>query len=295
MNQTKVKYWIQASRPRAFPLAAACIGMGAFLANQKVEIDWWIFGLTLLTAMLLQLLSNLANDAGDTINGADHVKREGPARTVQSGVISLKTMKRAVWLVGVLSVFSGVTLIYLSIETTQDIVLFLALGILSILAAVGYTMGKKPYGYMGLGDLSVLIFFGWIGVAGTYYLLSHTWDPAIMLPASSCGLFAVAVLNVNNIRDIDSDREAGKFTLAAQLGHKKSRIYQIILLIIGIGIASYYTYLVDGQWWFLLVVPFLTYNAYHTLARKTAESLDPLVRQMAFASLIFVLLFGIGM
>ena len=261
MNHSKLKYWIKASRPRAFPLAGACISMGALLAAQEHKFQWLIFGLTLLTALLLQLLSNLANDAGDAINGADHVEREGPARMVQTGDISLQSMKTAIKIIAVLSIISGVLLIYLGIETWKDAFIYLGLGLICVLAAIGYTMGKRPYGYMGLGDLSVFLFFGLVGVTGTYYLQTHIWDPLVLLPASTCGLFAVAVLNVNNIRDIDSDLKANKFTFAAQLGHRFSRIYQVLLVSLGLLTMVIYTMLTDGQWWFLGVTPFLIYNA----------------------------------
>jgi 1,4-dihydroxy-2-naphthoate octaprenyltransferase len=268
--------------------------MGAFLSLESRQFDGLILGLSLLTAILLQLVSNFANDAGDAINGADHVKREGPSRLVQDGLLSIKEMKKAIWITGILSFCSGLALIYFALETKQDLLIFLSLGLFSIIGAIGYTMGKRPYGYFGLGDISVLIFFGWIGVIGSYYLQTHSFNSLIILPATTCGLFAVAVLNVNNIRDIDSDKLAGKNTLAAQLGHRNARIYQILLVTIGLILMVVYTFLSDGSWLFLLVTPFLSFNAYQTVVRKSADKLDPLVRQMALSSLIFVLLFGIG-
>jgi 1,4-dihydroxy-2-naphthoate octaprenyltransferase len=269
--------------------------MGALLSVESQSINGLVLGLSLLTAILLQLVSNLANDAGDAINGADNASREGPSRLVQDGLLSLEEMKMAIWITGILSFVSGILLIYFSLQSKQDVLIFIGLGLFSILGAIGYTMGKRPYGYLGLGDISVLVFFGWIGVIGSYYLQTHLFNSLILLPASACGLFAVAVLNVNNIRDIDSDRLAGKFTLAAQLGHKKARIYHLILLLLGLLCMSIYTYLQGGSWLFLMVTPFLAYNGYYTFNRKSAELLDPLVRQMAFSSLLFVLLFGIGM
>ena len=185
-------------------------------------------------------------------------------------------------------------MIYLGVNTLQDALIFLILGIVAILAAIGYTMGKKPYGYMGLGDLSVFIFFGWVGVVGTYYLQTHILDPLIFLPASACSCFAVAVLNVNNIRDIDSDRKAGKYTFALRLGKLGARYYHIILLIAGMTCAAVYTIVQDGSWLFVLVSPLVVINAIQTFKEQSANALDPLVRQMAFTSLIFVILFGVG-
>lgn len=294
MSLDKISIWIKASRPRAFPLALSCVAMGGFLAAERGLLDWRILIWASVTTILLQLLSNLANDLGDAQHGADHEKREGPSRAVQSGAISPSTMKIAIVVIAILSLASGIFLISLGVNTMKDAIIFLCLGITAILAAIGYTMGQRPYGYLGLGDLSVFIFFGWIGVVGCFYLQTHILDPLVFLPASACSFFAVAVLNVNNIRDIDSDKLAGKFTLAARLGHYRSRIYHIILLVAGILSAVIYTLISDGQWLFLLALPLVIFNGFQTYNRQTAASLDPLVRQMAMTSLIFVLLFGVG-
>lgn len=294
MSHNQLSIWIKAARPRAFPLALSCVAMGGFLAAERGMIRWDVLFLAALTTMLLQLVSNLANDLGDAENGADHEHRKGPSRTVQSGLVSKRTMRQAIILTAVASFLCGVALIAVSVQSWRDFLVFLALGIIAILAAIGYTMGKKPYGYLGLGDLSVFIFFGWVGVMGTFYLQSHVIDPLILLPASACSCFAVAVLNVNNIRDIESDLMAGKFTLAARLGQVGARQYHLFLLIAGLACAAIYTWMTGGHWLFLLALPLIVFNAIQTWSRRTAAALDPLVRQMAFTSLIFVVLFGIG-
>ena len=269
--------------------------MGAFLSFSTGKgLNITILLLTLITAILLQLLSNLANDAGDTIHGADLHKRVGPDRMVQSGAITLSKMKLAIWITTLLCLICGTSLIYLALDTTRDYLFFLVLGAISILAAIGYTMGKKPYGYYGLGDLSVLLFFGWIGVIGTSYLQSNVFSALHLLPATSCGLFAVAVLNVNNIRDIESDLLAQKHTLAVKLGQSGSRIYHTAVLILAVVLMVIYTWLSNGSWLFLLVIPFLIFNILRVTRHHDADKLDPMVRQMAFSTLIFVLLFGIG-
>lgn len=295
MNPSPFKIWIDAARLRAFPLAMSCIGMGGFLAAERGVFDPVILGWALITTILLQLTSNLANDLGDTQHGADHSDREGPKRAVQQGLISTGSMKKAVIITALLSFISGGILIYLGVDTTKDALIFLALGLIAILAAIGYTMGTKPYGYLGLGDLSVFIFFGWTGVVGSYYLQSHmiSWD--VFLPASACSFFSVAVLNINNIRDIDSDRSAGKYTLALRLGKEGSRWYHLSLLIAGLLCAVVYTVIQEGSWLFMLAFPFIAFNGYQTFKRRTATELDPLVRQMAFTSLIFVVLFGVSL
>lgn len=294
MNPSRISIWIKASRPRAFPLALSCVAMGGFLAAERGLLSWNVLLLAALTTVLLQLVSNLANDLGDAQHGADHAEREGPKRMVQSGAISPTTMKRAVVATSILSLASGIALISISVQSLNDALIFLGLGIVAVLAAIGYTMGNKPYGYLGLGDLSVFIFFGWVGVVGTFYLQTHQLDPWVFLPASACSCFAVAVLNVNNIRDIDSDLQAGKFTLAARLGQKGSRIYHLLLLTTGILFAIIYTVVTQGQFLFLLALPLVVFNGFQTYKRDNAEALDPLVRQMAMTSLVFVLLFGVG-
>ena len=291
----KLKIWIGAARLRAFPLALSCIGMGGFLAAERGLFDPIILGWAMITTILLQLTSNLANDLGDTIHGADHDDREGPSRAVQQGLITTTQMRIAVWITAILSFVSGLILTYLGVNSMQDAMIFIGLGLLAVVAAVEYTMGKKPYGYLGLGDLSVFIFFGWVGVVGSFYLQTNviSWD--IFLPASACSFFAVAVLNINNIRDIDSDMSAGKNTFALRLGKKGARLYHLMILAAGLICAMIYTIHVGGSWLYMIALPFVVYNGYQTSQKQTAKELDPLVRQMAFTSLIFVVLFGISL
>ena len=207
-----MKSWISAFRLRTLPLALSSISMGGFLAASSGQFNGLIFFLCCLTTIFLQILSNLANDYGDSVNGADHSGRTGPERAVQSGVISARQMKNAVITFVLLCLLSGISLLLVSFGWNWRILLlFFGLGILSIIAAVAYTIGKRPYGYAGLGDISVLIFFGLIGVMGSLYLFTKELSGLKILPALSCGFFSIAVLNINNIRDIESDRKAGKF------------------------------------------------------------------------------------
>lgn len=295
MNKTTASYWLQASRPRAFPLAAACIGMGGVLAYNAGEMRPVVLGLAILTAVLLQLLSNLANDLGDFTKGADSDERLGPARTVQMGLISPGSMKRAIWVVGLLSFFSGLALIIAARPGVYVFLGFLVLGLVAIWAAVQYTLGKRPYGYHGLGDLFVFLFFGWVGVLGTYFLQAQSGDWSLLLPASSCGFFAVAVLNINNVRDIPSDRAAGKNTLAVYLGPAGARLYHLFLLAGGLATAALYTVLEPGgNWYFMGMLPFCVRIGYLLYRYRDPKKIDPLLREMAFISLLFVVLFGLG-
>jgi 1,4-dihydroxy-2-naphthoate octaprenyltransferase len=295
MSKIPFSYWVRASRPRAFPLAAACIGMGGVLAYREGTMDGRVLGLAILTAVLLQLLSNLANDLGDFEKGADGDQRTGPSRMVQLGLIQPAAMKRAIRVIGGLSFISGVALIAVAQPNLWIFLSFLALGLLAIWAALHYTLGKRAYGYWGLGDLSVFLFFGWLGVLGTYFLQTHSLSVNLLLPASSCGFFAVAVLNINNIRDIDTDESVGKRTLAVHLGHFWSRMYHLFLLAGGLLSAILYTLLEDGgAWWFLLLLPFCIRIVYLLFAYEESKKIDGLLREMAWVSLLFVVLFGIG-
>ncbi|MGB0839980.1 MAG: 1,4-dihydroxy-2-naphthoate polyprenyltransferase [Chitinophagales bacterium] len=292
-----LQHWLSAFRLRTLPLALSCIGLGSFLAAAQNQFVATIFWLSALTTVFLQILSNLANDYGDSVHGADSVDRSGPQRAVQSGAISKQSMFRAMVLFSLLALGSGLVLIYFAVQTQFDFFIFLGLGVLSIIAAITYTAGKKPYGYAGLGDISVLIFFGWVGVLGTYYLHTHQiqWD--LLLPASTCGLFAVAVLNVNNIRDIESDKKAGKHSVPVRIGRANAVKYHYLLLALGLVCALAYVglnYQSPWQFIFLIVLPLLYKNAQAVQQKTAAAQLDPYLKQMAMTTLLFVLSFGIG-
>ncbi len=294
----KSKAWLQAFRLRTLPLALSCIGMGGFLAASVGAFRWDIFLLCVTTTIFLQILSNLANDYGDSIHGADSEARKGPSRAVQSGAISLQQMRTAILVFSLLSLGSGLTLLWIAFGTDWNaIVFFLVLGILSIFAAIGYTVGKKPYGYIGLGDLSVLVFFGLIGVLGSYYLFAKRIGLAEVLPALSCGFFSMAVLNVNNIRDIDSDKLAGKFSIPVRIGRTLAVRYHALLLIAAVLCSVVYTFVSFQSLWqflFLLVVPLVVQNGM-AVYRKPSSALDPFLKQLALTTLLFVVLFGIGL
>lgn len=271
--------------------------MAGFLAASKSVFSWPIFLLCIVTTIFLQILSNLANDYGDSIHGADHAQRKGPSRTVQSGLISLQQMKLAVILFSMLSFVSGISLLFVAFGWNWNAILFfLGLGVLCILAAIGYTVGKRPYGYIGLGDFSVLLFFGGVGVVGSLYLFTNEVDPYTYLPALSCGLFSVGVLNVNNIRDIESDKQAGKFSIPVRIGREKAVVYHGILIISGLVTASVYALINFQSPWqllFILTAPLFIRNII-AVQQKSSHELDPYLKQLAISTLLFVLLFGIG-
>jgi 1,4-dihydroxy-2-naphthoate polyprenyltransferase len=290
--------WLSAIRLRTLPLALSSIGMGGFLAADVGLFNWPTFLLCCLTTIFLQILSNLANDYGDSVNGADHAGRKGPQRAVQSGAISLAAMRLAVIVLSLLSLAAGVSLLWVSLQWNwNEFLFFLGLGLFSIIAAIAYTVGKKPYGYIGLGDISVLIFFGWVGVLGSNYLMTHQFDWINLLPATTCGLFSVGVLNINNIRDIESDKAAGKFSVPVRIGKEKAAYYHTILLVGALVSALLFVLLrYQGLWQFifLLVLP-LVIAIIRAVHNQPSETLDPWLKRMALTTLAFVLLFGIGL
>lgn len=294
-----MKKWIEAARLRTLPLALSSILMGCFLAAAHHQFSWTIAILAVVTTVCLQVLSNFANDYGDAVNGKDTEARQGPQRAVQSGAISASSMRNAVILFSVVSLVSGIGLLYEALKdaTWQSFLAFLGLGILAIIAAITYTAGKRPYGYEGLGDLSVLIFFGWVGVLGVYYLHTKTFDSTLLLPATSCGLFAVGVLNINNIRDIESDTLTGKRSVPVRIGRRKAIVYHWVLLTVGMLASIAYLLLTEwtwSQWVFVLSFPLFVRNGLAVSRLTNPRELDPYLKQMALSTLLFVLLFGIG-
>ncbi|AIS53630.1 1,4-dihydroxy-2-naphthoate polyprenyltransferase [Vibrio coralliilyticus] len=225
-----LRIWLDAARPKTLPLALVSILTGSVLAYSTHQFSWVIAILAFLTATLLQILSNLANDYGDAVKGTDNDKRLGPMRAIQSGALTQADMKQAIVINIILTMLVGLALVFYALDSLQSILAFIGLGVLAIVAAIAYTVGNKPYGYVGLGDVSVFIFFGLLGVAGTFFLHTGIVAPLLVLPAIGCGLLAVAVLNINNMRDIENDEECGKRTVAVRLGQKNAKHYHTMLL-----------------------------------------------------------------
>lgn len=292
-----LKAWVGAARLRTLPLAISSIGMGGFLAVFYHSFQPDIFIFCLLTTLLLQILSNFANDYGDSIHGADSKDRQGPLRAVQAGHISQQQMKKAMFLFSLLTLFSGLILLFLAFKKPDHtFLIFLALGLAAISAAIKYTTGKNPYGYSGLGDFFVFLFFGLTGVLGTFFLQSGSFSWSLVLPAISVGLFSTGVLNINNIRDIESDRKAGKHSIPVRIGVKKAKIYHVLLLLTGFGAATLFSLMEFRniqQFLFLITLPLFLVNGIKVF-KLPQTALDPYLRQMAVSTLVFVLLFGIG-
>jgi 1,4-dihydroxy-2-naphthoate octaprenyltransferase len=295
----RLSIWVNAARPRTLPLALACIIMGTTLAVADGAFNWVVAFFCILTAILLQILSNLANDYGDSMHGADHAERKGPQRAVQAGLVTPAQMRRAITLTAILAVASGLLLLWFAFgrDAFSLMLLFILLGALAIGAAITYTAGKLPYGYAGLGDFAVLVFFGWVGVIGSYFVQTAHFHWAIFLPATATGLLAVAVLNVNNIRDIESDRLAGKRSLPVRLGLPRARLYHWFLLALSLLLSTLYVLLdYTSLWQFLclLAVPLFVRNGLAISRTDDLPSLNPRLKQLSVASLVFVALFGLG-
>lgn len=294
---TKKEAWLHAVRLRTLPLALASIFAGSFLAAWQDAFRWEILLLAALTTIFLQILSNLSNDYGDTVHGADSAERTGPVRAVQSGMISLPEMKRAMYLFGVLSLISGLLLVYLAVQDWKLFALFLGLGLAAIWAAITYTSGSNPYGYAGLGDISVFVFFGLLGVLGTYFLHTLSFEPLTITIAVALGLFSTAVLNINNIRDIESDRKAGKKSIPVRIGRKAAVQYNWALVIGGYACLAVFV-LLSGKLFALaafLTLPIMLQVGFGVQRAASSAETDPFLKKMALSTLLWVLLFGLGL
>jgi 1,4-dihydroxy-2-naphthoate polyprenyltransferase len=225
-------HWIKASRLRTLPLSLSGIFMGSIFSFSTSSFDVGLFFLTLFTAALLQILSNFANDYGDGIRGTDKNKK-GEQRTIASGRISPKKMKSAIVFLVFLTLISGICLLWLAFgkENIVYLIGFLCIGGGAVLSAIYYTMGKNPYGYKGWGDFFVFIFFGWVAVLGSYVLQTNAIDFLLFLPASAIGLLSTSVLNLNNLRDYETDLVANKRTMVSILSIPKAKIYHLFLVI----------------------------------------------------------------
>lgn len=295
--QTKKEAWLHAVRLRTLPLSLASIFAGSFLAVYKEVFRWEILLLASLTTIFLQILSNLSNDYGDTVHGADHKERQGPVRAVQSGMISLSEMKNAMYLFGGLALVSGLFLLFLAVQDWVLFGIFLGLGMAAIWASISYTSGSNPYGYAGLGDISVFIFFGLLGVYGTYFLHSLAWDDSVLWIGIALGLFSAAVLNINNIRDIESDTTAGKRSIPVRVGKKTAILYNWFLILGGNYCLLMFAF-ITKEWTSLLalaIFPFMIKIGINVQRGKDPQEIDPNLKRMSISTLLWVILFGIGL
>lgn len=311
-----IKNYIKAARLRTLPLSVSGIIIGSFLANFSInnhpkdfyinelfgcghiEKNYWIFILAILTTIGFQVLSNFANDYGDGIKGTDD-NRKGEARMVSSGAITPTQMKTAMIVTTVITLIVALLLIYVSFgkENFAYSVLFFVLGVASIIAAIKYTVGNSAYGYSGLGDFFVFIFFGLVSVVGTYFLYTKQLDFSVFLPAISVGLLSVAVLNLNNMRDQIEDKAANKNTLVVKIGSQKAKVYHYFLITGALILALIYTFLnYHSPLQFLFLIAFipLVMNINIVARNIIFSELDGELKKVALSTFLFAILFGLG-
>ena len=305
-----VKSYIKAARLRTLPLSISGIIVGSLLGNHFLNInskeaqyyhgiyELPIFWLAIFTTIGFQVLSNFANDYGDGIKGTD-TNRKGEARMVSSGAITPKEMKRAMILTAIITLCFASLLIYVAFgrENFGYSFLFFALGIASIAAAIKYTVGKSAYGYSGLGDVFVFLFFGLLSVVGSYFLYTKQVNLMLFLPAISIGLLSAAVLNLNNMRDQLEDKQHHKNTLVVKLGSQKAKTYHY-LLIVGAFIAAIVfvqlQYQSAIQYLFLVAFIPLFLNIKVVAQNILFSELDSELKKVALSTFLFAILFGIG-
>ena len=294
-----VMHYVQAARLRTLPLSLSGIIVGSFLATSQGAFNWKICVLALLTTAGFQILSNFANDYGDGVKGTDNKDRVGPERALQSGAISPKQMLRAILITVVLTLSITISLIYVSFGKDNFLMslLFLVLGIASIVAAIKYTMGSNAYGYSGLGDVFVFLFFGLLSVLGSYFLFTKQLEWVLLFPAGVLGCLSAAVLNLNNMRDHDSDKKSDKNTLVVKIGLQKARVYHYLLMVFAFVLSIIYValnYEKPIQWLFLIAFIPIGFHLRRLVNTTDSKLLDPELKVVALSTFLFSLLFGLG-
>lgn len=295
---TKLKAWVSAARLRTLPLSISGIITAAAAAAHIGQYRSIIFWLAIATTLGFQVLSNFANDYGDGVKGTDNDDRVGPARALQSGLLTERELKRGMIFTAVITLLLASMLIFAAFGNNNFVLslLFFNLGIAAIIAAVKYTVGKSAYGYRAMGDVFVFIFFGLVGVLGCYFLFTETITDYIFLPAITIGLLSVAVLNLNNMRDRLTDVKVNKNTLAVILGESKVKSYHTALILGGFTSAVVYFFLQSkGLYSFLPLIAFipLFMNIIKVYKTDIPKNLDPELKKVALSTFLFSILFFI--
>ena len=294
-----VNTWLSAARLRTLPLSVSGILVGSSIAVAQGVFNSVIFALALATTLGLQILSNFANDYGDFVKGTDNEDRVGPQRALQSGMITREEMFWGMIGTGIITFLFAVTLIYLSFGTKSLFygIVFLLLGIAAIAAAVKYTVGDSAYGYRGLGDLFVFLFFGIVAVFGSYFLYALEWDWRVLLPAATFGFLSAGVLNLNNMRDRAADAKAGKNTLVVKMGAAAAKQYHYFLLLAAFSCIILYSAFsftgIDDLLYLLAFVPLLLHLK-TVMENENPVLLDPELKKLALGTFLLAILFGIG-
>ena len=294
----KVKAAIKSMRLRTLPLSTAGVLLGILLAAADYHISVWVALLIVLTTISLQVLSNLSNELGDVLHGTDGKDRQGPQYGLNSGEMTIKDMKLLIKIAVAVCVVSGLAMTWVSFGTIFEMapILVLLLGAAAIMGAMKYTLGRNPYGYRGLGDLFVFLFFGIVSVAGSYFVAAHeisSWK--IFLPAAAIGFFSVAVLNVNNIRDMKTDA-ANRVTVAIRLGECRAKIYQTVLIVLGwVSMIAFCLLRIFDPWHYLFVLTLPLYVMHVAgVWKRHDKDLDPMLPLLVMSTFAFAALGGVG-
>lgn len=288
---SKLKIWFQSCRPKTLPAAAAPVLIGAAMAYTDTDINILVLSVTLIAALLIQIATNLANDYYDYIKGADTADRLGPTRATQAGLVHPSQMKAAFILTFALAVTAGLYLVY------KGGLPILAIGLISIACGILYTAGPFSLGYLGLADIFVLVFFGPVAVGGTYYLQTATIAPHVIIAGLSPGLISVAILTVNNFRDCQTDRSAGKKTLVVRFGPRFG-IYEYLFSIVATCLIPIYLCISLRAHYLCLISLFTLIIALPRMkticSKPSAETLNNTLAQTGKILIAYSVLFSIG-
>ena len=294
---SKFKVWLEAARLRTLPLSLSGIIVGNGLAYSSPSFSVTILILSLATTIAFQILSNFANDYGDGVKGIDNDDRIGPARVLQQGLLSRKELKKGIQITVASSLILSFSLILIAFDSSEllYVLIFVALAIASVYAAIKYTVGKNAYGYRAFGDVFVFVFFGGVSVLGSYFLQNNTFSIELILPATSIGLLSVGVLNLNNMRDLETDKKSNKITIAVLLGASYSKIYHAFLLIGAVFTSVLYSKtLSQPSYLFMIAVLLLMIHLRRVLGYTDPKEFDPELKRLALCTFLFALLFSIG-
>ena len=293
-----MKHWIQAARLRTLPLSVSGILVGSSYAFYKGFENNLLFILAILTTLSLQILSNFANDYGDGIKGTDNENRIGPKRAVQSGAISKNAMKKGIFITVLVTLALAISLIYVSFgyENLGYSLLFLGLGIAAIVAALKYTIGNSAYGYRGLGDVFVFVFFGLVSVLGSNFLFTKTFYFWLLVPAVAIGLLSVAVLNLNNMRDIENDKNSNKNTIVVKMGFEKAKNYHFFLITAALLLLYIFGLSLTLRNVVLILVGYIMVKHLKFVKEVTQpQTLDPELKKVALFTFLVSIILSISM
>ena len=288
--------WIRAARLRTIPLSISGILVGSAAAFLKNDFSVGVFTLTILTTICYQLLSNFANDYGDGVKGTDSDERLGPKRILQSELISRSQLRKAIFVISGVAVLLTILLVYSAFGLSITALSFLGLGFFAIIAAIRYTVGSNAYGYKGLGDLFVFLFFGCVSVLGSHYLYTFEFDLSLIFPAISIGLLSVGVLNINNMRDRENDNKYGKTTIAVRLGAEKAALYQLALVGIPFILTVFYGLIYNAIAFVVLSAIMMIPISLHlkvVFQKQNEKNLDPELKKIALLTFFYATSFSL--